>query len=178
VLQRKKKGSKNRRAARQTVAAWHRKVANQRLDFHHKLARKLVKTYDLIVFEDLKIKAMVRGPKPRPDPEHPGQFLPNGAGAKAGLDRSISDAGWAGFVSIVRAKAEEAEHVVIGIDPRHTSDGCEVCGFASPESRVSQAVFVCQRCGHAAHADEQAARNILRAGLALLSASGQLPVAA
>jgi putative transposase len=52
VLGRKKNGSKNRRAARQTVVSRHRKVANQRLDFHHKRARKLVTAYDLIVFED------------------------------------------------------------------------------------------------------------------------------
>jgi putative transposase len=53
------------------------------------------------------------------------------------------------------------------VDPRHTSDGCEKCGYAATENRVTQADFVCQRCSHRAQADETAARNILRAGLAL-----------
>ena len=58
----------------------------------------------------------------------------------------------------------------IEVDPRHTSDRCEACGHAAPENRVTQADFVCQACTHSAQADEQAARNILRAGLALHAA--------
>ena len=55
----------------------------------------------------------------------------------------------------------------IEVDPRHTSDRCEYCGHAAPENRVTQAEFRCQACGHTAQADEHAARNLLRAGLAL-----------
>ena len=138
-----------------------------RRDFHHKTARTLVETYDLIAVEDLAIANMVRRAKPVPDPDNPGQFLPNGAAAKSGLNRSISDAGWGQFISILRAKAEDAGRTLIEVDPRHTSDGCESCGHAARENRVTQAEFVCQRCGHTAQADEHAARNILRAGLAL-----------
>jgi putative transposase len=87
------------------------------------------------------------------------------------LHRSIHDAGWAQFVSILRAKAEEAGRVVIDVDARHTSDRCEACGHTAAENRASQAVFSCRRCGHTANADEQAARNILRAGLARLAAN-------
>jgi putative transposase len=162
-----KRGSENRERCRETVAARHRKIANQRKDFHHKQARALVERYDLVVVEDLPIANMTRRAKPVADEENPGQFLPNGARAKSGLNRSIGDAGWGGFVSILRAKAEDAGRIWIEVDPRHTSDGCEQCGYAAAENRVTQSAFECQRCGHCAPADEHAARNILRAGLAL-----------
>ena len=96
-LARAKRPSKNRGRRRETVAARHRKIANQRKDFHHKQARSLVGRYDLLVVEDLQIANMVRRAKPTPDPDNPGKFLPNGAGAKSGLNRSISDAGWGQF---------------------------------------------------------------------------------
>ncbi|MGV0744967.1 RNA-guided endonuclease InsQ/TnpB family protein [Mycolicibacterium sp. XJ870] len=167
-LQSAQRGSKNRQRRRETVAARHRKIANQRKDFHHKRARALVESYDVLVVEDLKIVNMLRRAQPVPDPDNPGQFLKNGARAKSGLNRSISDAGWGAFVSKLRAKAEEAGRVWIEVDPRHTSDGCEKCGHAAPENRVTQAVFRCVSCGHGPiQADEHAARNILRAGLAL-----------
>ena len=165
-LARAKQGSKNRGRRRETVAARHRKIAHCRRDFHHKAARTLVSTYDLVAVEDLAIANMVRRAQPVPDPDKPGQFLPNGAAAKTGLNRSISDAGWGQFISILRAKAEDAGRVWVETDPRHTSDGCEACGHAAKENRVTQAVFACQKCGHRAQADEHAARNILRAGLA------------
>jgi putative transposase len=121
----------------------------------------------LLVLEDLQIANMLRRAKPVPDPDKPGAFLSNGARAKAGLCRSISDAGWGQFVSILRAKAEDAGRTWVEVDPRHTSDRCESCGYAAPANRVTQAEFRCQACGHTAQADEMAARNILRAGLAL-----------
>ncbi len=169
-LARARRGSNNRAARRETVGARHRKVANRRKDFHHKQARALAARYDLIAVEDLAIANMVRRAEPKPDPDNPGQFLPNGARAKSGLNRSISDAGWGQFVSILRAKAEDAGRTWIEVDPRHTSDRCEACQHAARENRVIQAEFVCQRCGHTAAADEHAARNILRAGLALHAA--------
>jgi len=165
-LARAKRGSTNRGHRRYTVAARHRKIANCRRDFHHKTARALVESYDLIAVEDLQIANMVRRAKPVADPEQPGRFLPNGAAAKTGLNASIGDAAWGQFVSILRAKAEDAGRVWVEVDPRHTSDGCEACGHAAKENRVTQAVFSCRTCGHRAHADEHAARNIMRAGLA------------
>ena len=166
-LARAKRRSKNRDCKRETVAARHRKIANQRKDFHHKQARALVGRYDLLVVEDLQIANMLRRAKPVPDPVNPGAYLSNGARAKSGLSRSISDAGWGLFVSILRAKAEDAGRTWIEVDPRHTSDRCENCGHAAPENRVTQAEFRCAACGHTAQADEHAARNLLRAGLAL-----------
>ncbi len=165
-FQRGRRGGRNRAAKRETVAARHRKIANQRKDFHHKQARELAARYDLIVVEDMKIANMLRRAKPVPDPDNPGMLLPNGGRAKTGLNRSISDAGWGQFVSILRAKAEEAGRAWIEVDPRHTSDRCETCGHAARANRVTHADFACQRCAHRAPADEHAARNILRAGLA------------
>jgi putative transposase len=116
-LARAKRRSKNRDRKRETVAARPRKIANQRKDFQHKQARALVARYDLLVVEDLKIANMLRRAKPVPDPDNPGQFLPNGASAKRGLSRSISDASWGGFISILRAKAEEAGRIWIVVTP-------------------------------------------------------------
>jgi putative transposase len=162
----KKRGSKNRKAARETVATRHRRVSNVRRDFHHMTARALVESHDVIAVEALNIPNMLRRPKQVPDVEDPARFLPNGAAAKTGLNRSISDAGWGQFVSILRAKAADAGRAVIEVNPRHTSDRCEACGYQDKKNRITQAKFVCGACGHTAQADEHAARNILRAGLA------------
>ncbi len=78
-------------------------------------------THDFIAHEDLKIRNMVKAPAPKPDPEQPGSFLPNGAAAKAGLNQSIIDAGWGVFLTILHAKAESAGREVIAVDPRNTS---------------------------------------------------------
>ena len=167
-LQRAKRGSRSRAARRKTVDARHRKIAGRRKDFHHKQARAVAARYDLIVVEDLKIANMARLAKPKPDPENPGQFLPNGGGGGEVWAQSILiDAGWGQFISILRAKAEDAGRIWIEVDPRHTSDRCERCVHAAPKNRVTQVEFACQNCGHTAAADEHAARNILRAGLAL-----------
>jgi putative transposase len=78
------------------VARLHRKVRRQRLDHAHKTALTLVREHDFIAHEDVKIRNMSKAPTPKPDPEQPGSFLPDGAAAKAGLNRSIADAGWGG----------------------------------------------------------------------------------
>lgn len=90
---RENRTAKHRRMV-EKVAALHRKVRRQRLDHAHKTALALVRDYDQIAHERLNIASMVRTPKPKPDPATPGAFLPNGASAKAGLNRSIIDAGW------------------------------------------------------------------------------------
>jgi putative transposase len=108
--------------------------------------------------------------RPRPRPDGSGGFEPNGAAAKAGLNKSIHDAGWGIFLRVLSAKAESAGRKVIAVDPRHTSQRCAGCGYTAPGNRVTQAEFRCLGCGHLAHADVNAARNILRAGLALQEA--------
>ena len=162
----KQRGSNRRRRQVEVVARLHRRVANQRSNAAHQLSRRLVNDYDLIVLEDLAITNMVRAPKAKPDPDKLGAFLPNGASAKAGLNRSINDAGWGTLASLLSYKAESAGRTVVTVDPRYTSQTCAECGHVETGNRVSQAVFCCLACGHVAHADVNAARNILRAGRA------------
>ncbi|MEV4802467.1 transposase [Nonomuraea sp. NPDC049421] len=75
------------------------------------------------------------------------------------------------FLQILAHKAESAGRELIAVDPAGTSRTCAACGHCAKENRVSQAVFACTACGHTAHADVNAAINILRAGLALRQAS-------
>ncbi len=77
----------NHQRAVDKVAGLHGKVRRQRLDHAHKTALGLVRSHDLIAHEDLKIRNMTRAPAPKSDPTRPGNFLPNGATAKAGLAR-------------------------------------------------------------------------------------------
>ncbi|MET7844224.1 transposase [Streptomyces sp. NPDC005356] len=155
----------NHRRAVEKVAKLHRKVRRQRLDHAHKTALDLVREHDFIAHEDLKIRNMSKAPAPKPDPDTSGGFLPNGAGAKAGLNRSIADAGWGVFLTILAAKAESAGREVIAVDPRNTSRKCPACGHTSAENRPTQEKFHCVSCGHTAHADTVGATNVLRAGL-------------
>ncbi|MGW1846940.1 RNA-guided endonuclease InsQ/TnpB family protein [Streptomyces sp. NPDC001966] len=160
----KRHGNRRKKAVRR-VADLYRKVRRQRLDHAHKTALGLVREHDLIAHEDLKIRNMVKAPAPKPDPNQPGVFLPNGAAAKAGLNHSISDAGWGVFLTILHAKAESAGRDVIAVDPRNTSRTCPECGHVAAENRPTQEKFQCVSCGHSAHADTVGALNVLRAGL-------------
>ncbi|MCX4537555.1 transposase [Streptomyces sp. NBC_01669] len=160
-----KRRSNRRKKAVQKVADLHRKVRRQRLDHAHKTAWGLVREHDFIAHEDLKIRNMVKAPAPRPDPDQPGSFLPNRAAAKAGLNHSISDAGWGVFLTILHAKAESAGRDVIAVDPRNTSRTCPECGHVAAENRPTQEKFHCVSCDHSAHADTVGALNVLRAGL-------------
>ena len=74
------------------------------------------------------------------------------------------------FLNVLRAKAESAGRVVVEVDPRHTSQRCPRCGYVAAGNRVNQAEFRCVKCGHEAHADVNAAINILRSGLDLQEA--------
>ncbi|MFK0254691.1 RNA-guided endonuclease InsQ/TnpB family protein [Streptomyces sp. NPDC090445] len=165
ALSRCKRGSKRRRKAVTKVANLHRKVRRQRLDHAHKTALVLVREHDFIAHEDLKIRNMSKAPAPKPDPETPGSFLPNGAAAKAGLNRSIADAGWGVFLQILTAKAESAGREVMAVDPRNTSRRCPECGNTAKENRPTQEKFHCVSCDHQEHADTVGAINVLRAGL-------------
>jgi putative transposase len=165
----KQRGSTRHRKARRRVAALHAKVCRQRLDHAHKTARWLVHRYDLIAHEALSVANMTRRPVPRPDGQ--GGFEPNGAAAKAGLHRSILDAGWGVFLSMLADKAESAGRELVAVNPRNTSRTCPQCGQVAAENRITQAQFRCVACSHAGHADVVGATNVLRAGLALRAAS-------
>jgi len=162
---RKERDSNRRRKSVARIAALHVKVRRQRLDHAHKTALTLVRDHDVIVHEALQVANMIRRPKPRPAEGN--SFAPNGAAAKSGLNKSINDAGWGIFLRVLCGKAESAGRTVIAVNPRHTSQRCAECGHAAAGNRVTQAEFRCLSCGHEAHADVNAAINILRAGLAL-----------
>ncbi|WP_261575603.1 RNA-guided endonuclease InsQ/TnpB family protein [Frankia gtarii] len=166
-LSRRKRGSTRRRKAAARVGTISRRVARQRLDHAHKTALGLVRGHDLIAVEKLTIKGMTRRAKPKPDPDRPGVFLPNGQAAKSGLNRSIHDAGWGVFLGVLRAKAESAGRVVVEVNASHTSQPCAACDHVAEKNRPTRAEFACVQCGHTADADENAAVNILRAGLVL-----------
>ncbi|MFI5474093.1 RNA-guided endonuclease InsQ/TnpB family protein [Streptomyces cacaoi] len=155
----------NHRRAVEKVARLHGKVRRQRLDHAHKTALGLVRAHDFIAHEDLKIRNMIKAPAPKPDSDQTGTFLPNGAAAKAGLNKSINDAGWGVFLTILRAKAESAGREVTAVDPRNTSRTCPECGHTAKGNRPTREKFHCVSCGHDAHADTVGALNVLRAGL-------------
>src|SRR6266571_1223998 len=104
AVSRKKKGSHRREKAKRLMGKAHRKIRNQRKDFLHKQSRKIVNRYQVIVFEDIKISNLVKRPKSVKD-EETGQYLPNGAAAKGGLNKSILDAGWGAFVHMCSVNA-------------------------------------------------------------------------
>ncbi|GAA2412006.1 RNA-guided endonuclease TnpB family protein [Nonomuraea africana] len=165
ALARKKRGSQRRRKAVARVAALHAKVRRQRLDHTHKAALALVRDYDVVVHEDLRIANMTRSASGTLS--EPGRNVAQ----KSGLNRSILDAGWGVFLTILAHKAESAGRKLIAVNPANTSRACARCGHCAKENRVTQAEFACTACGHVAHADVNAAINILRTGLALRDAA-------
>lgn len=160
ALARKKRGSHRRDRARQAVAKAHRKIARQRKDFQHKAAKKLVERYQVIVFEDIQTGNLTRKPKPKEDEN--GKYLPNGASAKSGLNKSILDAGWETFVSICSIKAAWAGREIIKVDPRLTSQICSQCGQIKKKD-LSERWHSCD-CGAELDRDVNAAINILERG--------------
>jgi putative transposase len=162
-LSSKKRGSNRRKKAVQRVARSHRKIRNQRKDFLNKESRKLVETYGVIVFEKLSTKNLVKRPKPKQDAET-GQFLPNGASQKAGLNKSISDAGWGMFVEYCQHKAEEAGAKVLLVNPKDTSQICSGCRKKGKHKDLSERTHICANCGVVLDRDHNAALNILKRG--------------
>jgi len=141
----------------------HQQVKRQRADFHHKVALQLVRENDVIYLEDLQVANLRHRPTPKPDGT--GGFLPNGATRKAGLNKSISDAGWYHFRLILDYKAAWAGKRVDAIPPAYTSQDCSGCGERVPKS-LSIRTHMCPSCGLVVDRDENAAVNILRAGQA------------
>ncbi|MDP3972575.1 MAG: transposase, partial [Candidatus Nanopelagicales bacterium] len=162
------RGSQRRDAARQALAKVHIQAADRRKNWIEKTTTPLVREHDVIVVEDLRVKNMVRKPKPKPDPDQPGSFLPNQARAKAGLNRSIHRSCWGLFAQRLHDKASVSGVTLIKVNPAYTSVECRACGHTASENRESQAVFRCLKCGHANHADTNAAQVILARGLAAL----------
>jgi transposase len=174
-LSRQAQGSRRRDKTRQAMAQITAAVTDRRRDWAEKISTRLVKDHDLIVLEKLNTLGMVRKPKAKPDPDHPGGFLPNRARSKAGLNRAILGSCWGLLARRAEQKAAASGAAVIYVDPRFTSQQCHVCGHTAPGNRDSQAAFRCQQCGHGDHADLNAARNILARGLATMEVPAPAP---
>ncbi|WP_371583946.1 zinc ribbon domain-containing protein [Streptomyces sp. NBC_01314] len=89
----------------------------------------------------------------------------HGVAAKAGLNRSINDAGWGVFLTVLPAKAESAGQEVIAVDAGNTSRTCPQGGHVSVGNRPTREKFHCLSCDHSAYADTVGTVNVLRAGL-------------
>ncbi|MCW3094647.1 MAG: transposase [Chthonomonadaceae bacterium] len=120
--------SPQRRKAKRVLARKNERIRNRRHNFVHQVSRKLVDRYALIAVEKLSVENMMATPQPRPDPENPGNYLPNGASRKSGLNMSIADAAWSMFRMVLTSKAERDGRVVVIVDQAYTSQVCSGCG--------------------------------------------------
>ena len=161
-LARQKKGSNRRARTKLQAAKLSAKEVDRRRDWIEKTTTSLVRDYDLIAVEDLKVKNMVRSASGTK--ENPGKNVAQ----KRGLNRAISSQSWSLFRQRLEDKAANAGSpvVVVAVNPRFTSQTCSQCGNIAAENRKSQAVFACVACGYEANADVNAAQNMLAAGLA------------
>jgi putative transposase len=151
-VSRRKKGSNRRRKAVIMLAKAHQKVRRQRQDFHHKTALALVQQHDMIYHEDLQTANMVRN-------HH--------------LAKSISDAGWSAFLSILAFKAACAGKRAVAVPPAYTSQRCSGCGIVVTKG-LSVRWHSCPACETSLHRDHNTARNIERAGQARRGGAGVL----
>jgi putative transposase len=139
-LSRKIKGSSNRNKARIKVAKVHNKIANCRLDSHHKLSRKLVDENQVIVFEDLNIKGMTRNHC---------------------LAKSITDAAWGMLQTLTEYKAAYQGKVVRHVDRFFpSSKTCNCCGHPMKSMPLKIRSWECPRCGQFHDRDINAALNL------------------
>jgi putative transposase len=155
-LQRKKerfpKGSAERRKVIQALNHAYARAKNRRNNFAHQESRKLVTTYQLLVFEKLDIAEMQSN------------------GNKV-VNRGIADVAWGQFVQFTTYKAENAGRTVLFVNPRGTTQICSGCGESVPED-LSVRTHDCPHCGLELDRDLNAARNVLARGLASLPVRG------
>ena len=153
-LSRQKRGSKNREKTIRRLRHLQAGQSRRRLDAAHKSAAWIVKRHSHVAMEDLKLLNMTKSAKGTI--EEPGHKVAQ----KAGLNRVLLDLAHGQFREILKRKVLARGGTFVLIDPRNTSRRCNPCGHVSAESRKSQAVFECVRCGHKANADHNASRNI------------------
>ena len=138
-VSRKQKKSSNRKKARKHLARAYLKVQRQREDFARKTASTLVSSHDVIAYEQLQIRTMVRN-------HH--------------LAKSIHDAGWGTFISWVKAYGLMHDIPIIAVAPQFTSQECSACG-AMVKKSLSVRTHICTSCGVVLDRDHNAALNIL-----------------
>jgi putative transposase len=142
-VSKRKKGSANRRKAIKRLSKKHLQVSRQRKDFAIKTARCVVRSNDLIAYEDLQVRNMVKNHK---------------------LAKSISDASWSMFRDWVEYFAKVFGKVAIAVPPQYTSQNCSTCGTTVKKS-LSERTHQCSHCGTVLDRDHNAALNILAIGL-------------
>ncbi len=152
------RGSKRYAKARRLAARSRAQAARIRRHAQHVETARIAKRFGIVFIEDLRIAAMRRSAKGTIDA--PGSRVRQ----KAGLNRSILETGWGLYETFLAYKLATTGGELRLVDPRNTSRRCHACDHVDAASRQSQALFRCVACGHEAHADVNAARNILRAG--------------
>jgi putative transposase len=163
-LARAKPGSNRRRRVKLAITRLKAREADRRRDWTEKVSTDLARRFDLICVEDLDVRAMTRTAKGTL--QRPGR----GVRQKTGLNRTILASGWGRVVDRLEDKAPGRVQKVAAA---YTSQTCNACGHIARESRESQPSFRCVACGHKAHADVNAARNIAAAGQAVAARGGQ-----
>ncbi|HTU58542.1 MAG TPA: transposase [Polyangiales bacterium] len=151
--------SSNYRKATRKLALLHRKVRRQRADMQHVLTHHYANSHGTVVIEDLRVRAM--SSSARGTQQQPGARVRQ----KAGLNKAILDVGWHALRRQLSYKCERSGAKLLVVDPRYSSQQCPSCGVIDKQSRPTQALFVCVACGYRAHADVNAAQNILARGV-------------
>ena len=151
AVSRSRRGSKSRGKKQAALARAHERMAEAGRQELHRHADWIVRTYDFIAVEALKI----------------GNMLRRGPG-KRGLNRAISEQGWREFFDILKCKAESAGIPFVEVPPAGTSQECSRCGTKVPKA-LSERTHQCDVCGLELDRDENAARNVLCRGLRIFA---------
>jgi putative transposase len=157
-LQRKHSNHRGKRTKRK-ITLLHEHITNQRKDNLHKISMKLIRDNQSIALEDLNIKGMSSKCKPKQGEDN-GTYLPNGQSSKSGLNRSIQDAGWSMFVSMLEYKANWYGKNILKIDKfEPSSKTCSGCGFIN-QDLGGKREWKCPSCGIEHDRDVNAGINI------------------
>jgi putative transposase len=165
VVARRERGSKNQAKAKRRVAVLQRKARRQRDHVLHVESKKIAREqHCAVILEELDVQNMMRSA--RGTVEEPGRNVAQ----KAGLNRSIADAGWARFGELLKYKLAERGSRIVRVKPEFSSQTCASCGHVDAASRATRDQFACVACGHKDHADLNAAAVLLERGKVKLSA--------
>ena len=159
--------TKNWEKLKAEIAVLHEKIARQRKAYSHKQSTFITRKFGTVIMEDLNLAGMKKRAKPKPNADGTG-YEHNGAAAKSGLNKAISDAGMGQLIALIKQKSEDNGRTFIKVPAHHTSQTCFACGHVSKNNRKSQADFTCESCGYSDNADANAAKNIKQRGLEML----------